>query len=160
MLKSRNNYQIAFDPGMTGCGYSIWNNGIWQCVGTITPRGSDHLSKLKDLQVKATDFFTLLLADPPGVVERIAIEEWEGYFPRFKVATMLKSAEGRGLLISVCYRFCDDIRFVSKGKTKKDQAQMIALRSGIKGSAHAIDSFHLGLLAGFGEVIGKKSFGQ
>jgi hypothetical protein len=144
-------YRIAIDPGMSGVGFAVWNHGHFVKVATISPKGPDHLAKLKDLQVKLNKFYLGLLAEggPGSFIEIIVIEEWEKFIPRCKVSSMLKSAEGRGLLIGVSCSYCDDIRFIGKGKVGKGEAQMLAQHAGINGSAHARDAAHLGLLAGF-----------
>lgn len=146
---TENSYQIAFDPGMVGCGYSTWQNNKWSGVGTIIPKGQDHLTKLKNLQEKLTEFYVNLLSEPGSVVSRVIIEEWERFIPRIKIATMLKSAEGRGVLISVTSLFCKDICFVNKKQASKKEAQWLAKVKGVTGSNHALDAYYLGILGGF-----------
>ncbi|MGC8605717.1 MAG: hypothetical protein ACP5VS_18795 [Desulfomonilaceae bacterium] len=143
-------YQIAFDPGTMGCGYSIWQNNKWLKAETIIPKGQDHLAKLRDLQEKLTEFYMNLLNEPGSVVSRVIIEEWERFIPRFKVTAMLKSAEGRGVLISVTSLFCKDICFVNKQQASKREAQWLAKKNGVIGSSHALDAYYLGILGGFG----------
>jgi hypothetical protein len=142
-------YQIAFDPGMTGCGYSVWQNRQWLKTGTIIPKGHEHLTKLINLQEKLTEFFINLLSEPNSLVVKVVIEEWERFIPRFKVATMLKSAEGRGVLISVASLFCQDICFVNKRRAPKHEAQWLATANQVSGSSHALDAYYLGILGGF-----------
>jgi len=145
----RNLYQISVDPGMTGVGFAVWKNLRFSSVATLKPKGKDHLAKLMSLQVQLNAFYLGVLSQPESSIETIVIESWERFIPKFKVATMMKSAEGRGVLIAVSMCYCQDIRFISKGKTKKGEAQMVAEHAGITGSAHAKDAYHLGMLAGF-----------
>lgn len=142
-------YKIAFDPGMMGCGYSVWQNSKWLKVGTIIPKGCDHLTKLKDLQEKLTAFYIDLLNEPNSSIGRVIIEEWERFIPRIKIASMLKSAEGRGVLISVTSLFCKDICFLNKKQASKREAQWLAKVNGVSGSNHALDAYYLGILGGF-----------
>ena len=143
-------YQIAFDPGMVGSGYAVWQNQKWLKNGTIIPKGFDHLTKLIDLSQKLLVFYTDLLRAANGFVSKAIIEEWVKHIPRFKIATMLKSAEGRGVIVSVTSGYCRDICFLSKNQASKTEAQAVAKQHGVIGSKHAIDAYHLGILGGFG----------
>ncbi len=87
-------YQLAFDPGMVGCGYAIWENDKWFKAGTIIPKGRDHLTKLKGLQEELTELYGGLLSDPESYVGKVIIEDWEKRIPRHRIATMLKCSEG------------------------------------------------------------------
>lgn len=147
-----NRFQISFDPGMSGVGIAVWQNGVFSGLFTLRPKGKTHLEKLVDLKQQLNKFYLSdVLYAPGSEIDEIVFESWERYLPRFKVASMMKSAEGRGLLIGVSLNYCDNIRYVSKGKTKKDEAQFLAQCANIEGSSHAKDAYHLGLLAGFGD---------
>lgn len=142
-------YQIAFDPGMIGCGYSVWENGLWLKTGTLIPKGGDHLSKLQDLQEKLLELYTKLLQDKIAYVGRVIIEDWQKSTPQFRVAGMLKCAEGRGVVVAVSTRFCKNINFLNKSNAPKTEAQWLAMKHGVDGSEHALDAYHLGILGGF-----------
>ena len=64
-------YQIAFDPGMVGSGYAVWQNQKWLKNGTIIPKGFDHLTKLIDLSQKLLVFYTDLLSAANGFVSKV-----------------------------------------------------------------------------------------
>jgi hypothetical protein len=143
-------YQLAFDPGMVGCGYAIWENNKWLKAGTIIPKGGDHLTKLKGLREELTELYWDLLGNPASYVGKVIIEDWEKRIPRHRIATMLKCSEGRGVIVSVTSRFCTNISFVNKHQAPKAEAQMLAKINGVSGSNHTLDAYHLGILGGFG----------
>ena len=142
-------YQIAFDPGITGVGYSIWENTKWIRAGTIRPKHGAYLAKLTDLREKLTQLYLELLIEPESFVGRVIIEDWEKFIPRHRIATMLKCSEGRGVIVSVSSGFCKNISFVNKHQAPKKEAQMLARKNGVKGSNHALDAYYLGILGGF-----------
>ena len=143
-------YQIAFDPGMVGCGYSAWKNDKWFKAGTIIPKGGDYFTKLRNLQEKLTELYLGLLNEPGSYVSKIIIEDWERYIPRHRIATMLKCSEGRGVLVSISSMFCKNISFVNKHQAPKSEAKWLAKKNGVTGSNHALDAYYLGILGGFG----------
>ncbi|MFH0960915.1 MAG: hypothetical protein V1897_19700 [Pseudomonadota bacterium] len=143
-------YQIAFDPGITGVGYSIWQNTKWIRAGTIKPKHGAYLTKLTDLREKLTQLYFELLIEPESSIERVIIEDWEKFIPRHRIATMLKCSEGRGVIVSVSSGFCKDISLVNKHQAPKKEAQVLARKDGVKGSNHALDAYYLGMLGGFG----------
>ena len=72
-------YQIAFDPGISGVGYSIWENTKWIRAGTIRPKHGAYLAKLTDLREKLTNLYLELLIEPESFVGRVIIEDWEKF---------------------------------------------------------------------------------
>ncbi len=125
-------YQVAFDPGITGVGYSIWQNCKWIRAGTIRPKHGDYLAKLAELRDRLTQLYLDLLIEPGSFVERVIIEDWEKFIPRHRIATMLKCSEGRGVIVSVSSGFCKNISFVNKHQAPKREAQMLARKTGFR----------------------------
>lgn len=142
-------YQIAIDPGLTGTGYCVFVDGRPHEVGTITPRGDTYADKLSFLSDSLRKTYNRLRTEHNEFPTEITIEEWHQHFEKFKFASMVKCAEARGIIMAVSFEYSEKVRYISKGKAKKDEAEMLAKRLGIEGSEHAKDALHLGVLAGY-----------
>jgi Holliday junction resolvasome RuvABC endonuclease subunit len=136
------NYQVAVDPGLTATGWALFSGGKALESGTIRPRGTLRLDKLISLTDK-------LRTEYRGAPEEVTIEQWEGHSPVARFQTMLACAEARGIIFAVSHEFTDTVQYLSKGKSPKSQADLLANSLGITGSEHARDAVHLGYLAGY-----------
>lgn len=142
-------YQIAIDPGLTGTGYCVFLDGRVHEVGTIYPKGSTASGKLSNLSATLRQTYNRLRSELGEFATEITIEEWHQHFERFKFASMVKCAEARGVIAGVSFEYTDKVKYISKGKAKKDEAEMLAKRLKVDGSEHAKDALHLGVLAGY-----------
>jgi Holliday junction resolvasome RuvABC endonuclease subunit len=149
LSEPRSRYQVAFDPGLTATGWALFRNGAIESVGTIRPKGSVRQDKLFDLASKLKELFRGWEEHFGCKASVVAIEEWGGHSPSNRFQTMIGCAESRGLLVAICFEYSKEVRYISKGKSPKAEAAWLADRLGIKGSEHARDAAHLGLLAGF-----------
>ena len=143
-------YQVAIDPGMRGTGYCVFLDGKPHEVGTINPKGTTQSERLCNLSDALRRCYNRLKDEHGDFPVEVAIEEWHQHFERFKFASMVKCAEARGVIMAVSFEYADTVRYISKGKAKKNQADMLAKQFGFReGSEHAKDALHLGILAGY-----------
>lgn len=142
-------YQIAIDPGLSGTGYCVFLDGHVHETGTIFPKGDTPTAKLAHLGDTLRATYNRLRADMGEFPQQITIEEWHQHFERFKFHSMIKCAEARGIIMAVSFEYTDSVRYISKGKAKKEEAEMLAKSLGVDGSEHAKDALHLGVLAGY-----------
>lgn len=149
MLTVRHEYQISFDPGLTATGWALFRNGLIDSTGTIRPRGTVRQDKLFDLSSKLRLLFSDTINRFGSKARIAALEEWGSFSPSCRFQTMVACAEARGVLVAICFEYAEEVRYINKGKTPKTQATWLASKFGIKGSEHARDAAHLGMLAGF-----------
>lgn len=142
-------YQVAIDPGLTATGFAVFSNGKVDKVGTIRPKGSFRSDKLLDLARQLRTFYSEIRSQFQIQPDQIVIEQWECHSPVNRFQTMVACAEARGVIFALSAEYCDSIRYLSKGKAPKAEANQIASSLGVTGSEHARDALHLGLLAGF-----------
>lgn len=142
-------YQIAIDPGLSGTGYAVFVDGRVHEIGTISPKGDTGTERLSSLGDSLRNTYNRLRTEQGDFPSEIAIEEWHQHFEKFKFASMVKCAEARGIIMAVSFEYSETVRYISKGKAKKDQADMLAKRLGFEGSEHARDALHLGVIAGY-----------
>lgn len=142
-------YQIAIDPGLTATGFAVFSNGKVDKVGTIRPKGEFRSDKLLSLARQLRTFYGEIRSRFQIQPDQVVIEQWESHSPTNRFQTMVACAEARGVIFALSAEYCDSIRYLSKGKTPKAEADMVATRMGVTGSEHARDALHLGLLAGF-----------
>lgn len=142
-------YQISIDPGLSGTGYCVFLDGKPHETGTIKPKGENQSEKLSALSSMLRETYNRLRHELGDYPAEITIEEWHKHYDRVKFNSMVKCAEARGVIMAVSYEYCDHLKYLSKGKAPKEEAEMLAKRLGITGSEHAKDALHLGILAGY-----------
>ena len=144
-----NVYQIAFDPGLSATGWALFDvNGI-DSTGTIRPKGSNRSDKLFYLHKELNLLFSNWVDRFGGLAKTAAIEEWGKFSQISRFQTMIACAEARGILMAICFQYAKEVKYVTKGKAPKAEADWLAAKFGIKGSEHARDAAHLGMIAGF-----------
>lgn len=142
-------YQIAIDPGLSGTGYCVFVDGRVHETGTIFPKGDTPSERLQHLSNSLRATYNRLRAEQGDFPIEITIEEWHQHFEKFKFASMVKCAEARGIIMAVSFEYSDKVKYISKGKAKKDEAELLARQLKVSGSEHAKDALHLGVLAGY-----------
>lgn len=142
-------YQIAIDPGLSGTGYCVFVDGRVHEVGTLHPKGSTASGRLSNLSDSLRATYNRLRNELGEFPKEITIEEWHQRFERYKFASMVKCAEARGVIMAVSFEYTDTVKYISKGKAKKEEAEMLAKMLCVEGSEHAKDALHLGVLAGY-----------
>jgi Holliday junction resolvasome RuvABC endonuclease subunit len=146
-------YQIAIDPGLTGTGYAVFIDGRVHETGTIYPKGDTMTSRLGTLRRVLSEVYGRLVAERGERPSEITIEEWHRHYDRVKFHSMVKCAEARGIILGVSLEYCEHVRYLSKGSTGKQEAELLAKICKIDGSEHAKDALHLGILAGYYKVM-------
>lgn len=142
-------YQIAIDPGLSGTGYCVFVDGRVHETGTIFPKGETSTARLAHLSDTLRAIYNRLAQQQDGFPDEISIEEWHQHFEKYKFASMVKCAEARGVIMAVSLEYAHRVRYISKGKAKKDEAEMLAKQFKVEGSEHAKDALHLGILSGY-----------
>ena len=139
--------QVSVDPSIVKTGVCIWSQGKVIRVATLrTGKGTDI-----DRALRLKIMFQNLLAEycsDNSQVTTVAIEEFMKH-RKNPMLDMMRCSMAQGVLVATADEWCDDVRLVSKGTAPKSEAALLAHAANIKGSADAIDAFHLGIVAGF-----------
>lgn len=142
-------YQVAIDPGLTATGWAVFSDGKFRNSGTIWPKGPFRLSKMRNLADGVRKLFEYLEAQNLNRPEEVSIEQWESHSPSNRFQSMVACAEARGIIFTVSSEYTDTVKYITKGKSPKSQADFLARSLGVSGSEHARDAVHLGVLAGY-----------
>lgn len=142
-------YKIAIDPGLSATGWAVFCDGRVDLTGTVRPDGQYRLDKLLNLASRMRILYAGLCARYGIAPAEVTIEQWEGHSPIVRFQTMVACAEARGIIMAISCEFANTVKYLSKGKAKKSQADLLARSLGITGSEHARDAVHLGALAGY-----------
>jgi Holliday junction resolvasome RuvABC endonuclease subunit len=145
--------KISFDPGMTATGWCIWHNGKVLDMGTIRPKGGNHISKINDLCLKVNK----LIRDETMCFDTAAIEKFEPFYGKSGKSTMksmMLCSCIQGILVGTCISNGLTTTIVSKGRITKEKTRVRAKCFGIldkfkKPSKDALDAWEIGLAAGF-----------
>lgn len=145
--------KISFDPGITATGWCIWHNGKVLDMGTIRPRGDNHVSKINDLCLKVNK----LIRDETMCFDTAAIERFQGFYgdqAKSTMKSMMLCSCVQGVLIGICMSSGLTTITVSKGKTSKKNTMVRAKAVGLfdkfkRISKDALDAYEIGIAAGF-----------
>lgn len=152
-----NRIDIAVDPGLNATGVSVFQSGklVEGYPITLRPPKTCVTFEEKFLWIKRR-FAELCSTYVVGTqnISRIAIEEFEAYNSKvdkraFNKASMIKCAAIQGMLLAIADDFAEKAFLISKRKISKADTAQLAKYHNVKGSKDALDSYQIGLCAGF-----------
>jgi hypothetical protein len=116
----------------------------------------DHDQKVLWAAKRFREFLIGMTCNGQHRIGRVAIENFETFHkrdvrtgsPAAKEA-MMKCSTIAGALMAVAGEFTEDVKRYSKGQVSKVQTAWLAQARGIKGSKDALDSYQIGICAGF-----------
>jgi hypothetical protein len=142
-------YKIAFDPSIRKIGWCTFdengpcNNGVWY-----------RPAKIKGLQNGLSWVWDIvdseLFMGHREEIIAVAIEAFNEHSTH-PTGSLLKLAAAQGVIYAIARAHTKNVILVNKGKAKKEQAQQLARKAGLKDTEDAADAYYIGLLAGFGE---------
>lgn len=138
--------KIAIDPGLVGTGWAVFKDNQPFLIGTVYPKGKNRMQKISHLRKELFEVFEKF-----APIYAVCVEQYGNHSPSSRMQAMMGNSEAKGVIYTVALAFTSYVSLVSKGKAKKQEAQILANAFGLKGSEHARDALHLGMLMGWME---------